>query len=142
MAKKGTFGGSRFGGPEYGKTGFKRGFGRAGFGKKREFISTGIEEEMMSFFKNAVGGKFDFSTGEFKFPQSKQQESGIKSPRGSKAPSQGSITVRIPGKEFLTGGGPISMTTGQGISEMPPKPTGTPKTKKVKFRPKLTPGAR
>lgn len=138
MAKRGTFGGTRFGSPTYGRTGFKRGFGRASFSRKADLgFEGGIAKEMMDFFKQMQSGKF----GATKPPQAEQARS---------APSGGRIrtvkpepiTVRIPGKEFLTGGGAISITTGQGINEAGSKPTGTPKTKRVKFRPKLTQGAR
>jgi hypothetical protein len=142
MAKRGTFGGSRFGGPGYGKAGFKRGFGRASFGRSRDIVSSGIEQEMMNFFKMAQGGKFDRETGAFMAPKPPQQEGGLSRRRTPSPSAQEPITVKIPSLEFLTGGGRVSNTTGQGINEAGPRPTGTPKSKPVKFRPKLTRGAR
>jgi len=59
MAKRGTFGGTRFGGPGYGKAGFKRGFGRASFGRKADIgLGGGIAKDMMDFFKDMQSGKF------------------------------------------------------------------------------------
>ena len=135
MAKRGTFGGTRFGSPTYGRTGFKRGFGRASFSRKADLgFESGIAKDMMDFFKQMQSGKF----GTTKPPQAERAPSQER----IRAPKPESITVRIPGREFLTGGGAISVTTGQGINEAGSKPTGTPKSKPVKFRPKLTRGAR
>ena len=136
MAKRGTFGGSRFGSPTYGRTGFKRGFGRAAFSRKADLgFESGIAKDMMDFFKNMQSGKFGMGGGK---PEGAQQ----RQPR-TKTPQPEPITIKTPGYEFLTGGGATSFSTGQGINEAGAKPkTGTPKQKPVKFRPKLTRGAR
>jgi len=57
MAKKGTFGGNRFGGSEYGTTGVKRGFGRSSFGRSGRGGVRGIDQDLMEYFKNQEGEK-------------------------------------------------------------------------------------
>lgn len=137
MAKRGTFGGTRFGSPTYGRTGFKRGFGRASFSRKADLgFGSGIAKDMMDFFKQMQSGKF----GAAKPPQAAQ-------PSAPSASRQKPTPV-IPGPLYQ----PPTLvqnpywdtpeTTMPGSKMGPPKPTGTPKTTKVKFRPKLTRGAR
>ena len=136
MAKRGTFGGTRFGGPGYGKAGFKRGFGRASFGRKADIgLGGGIAKDMINFFKDMQSGKFGMGGNR---PEAVQEQR----PARTRTPQPESITVKIPSREFLTGGGSTSFTTGQGINEAGTRPTGTPKQKPIKFRPKLTRGAR
>jgi hypothetical protein len=137
MAKRGTFGGTRFGGPGYGKAGFKRGFGRSGFGRLKDVVSMGIEEEMMKFFKMSQGGKFDQTTGMFTGPKQPQQEERLSRRRTPSTGGSDSIIFRTPSLDFLAGGGKTTDTPSK-----TPKPTGTPKQKPVKFKPKLTRGAR
>ena len=133
MAKRGTFGGSRFGSPTYGRTGFKRGFGRASFGRKAEIgLGGGIAKDMMDFFKDMQSGKF----GATKPPQAEQPAGRMTRP----SPIPGPLYDR---PEIVKNPFYDSPETDMPGSKMgPPKPTGTPKTTKVKFRPKLTRGAR
>lgn len=130
MAKRGTFGGSRFGGPGYGRAGFKRGFGRASFSRKADLgFEGGIAKDMMDFFKQMQSGKFGM-------PQAPAQQERIRRPRPE--PVLGPITQ-------LPGPGAIPYWDSPETTVDKPKvsqPTGTPKQKKVIFRPKLTRGAR
>ena len=133
MAKRGTFGGTRFGSPAYGRTGFKRGFGRASFGRKGDVgLGGGIAKDMMDFFKDMQSGKF----GMAKTPQADQPS--VSRPRPS--PIAGPLYEP---PTFVSNPFYDSPETPVPGSKMgPPKPTGTPKTVKVKFRPKLTRSAR
>ena len=133
MAKRGTFGGTRFGGPGYGKAGFKRGFGRASFGRKADIgLGGGIAKDMMDFFKDMQSGKF----GMTKTPQANQPAATRPKP----SPIDGPL-YQPPA--FVSNPYYDSPETPVPGSKMgPPKPTGTPKSKPPKFRPKLTKGAR
>jgi hypothetical protein len=133
MAKRGTFGGTRFGSPTYGRTGFKRGFGRASFSRKADLgFGGGIAQEMMDFFKQMQSGKF----GTIRPPQAEQPAQRGPRPRPVPGPLYEAPTL-VQNPYWDT-----PETEMPGSKMGPPKPTGTPKTKKVKFRPKLTPGAR
>ena len=130
MAKRGTFGGTRFGSPAYGRTGFKRGFGRASFGRKGDVgLGGGIAKDMMDFFKDMQSGKF----GMTKTPQA-DQPAAIR-PRPSPIAGPLYEPPTFVSNPFYDGPG----TEMPGSNMGPPKPTGTPMGKKVKFRPKLTP---
>ena len=129
MAKRGTFGGTRFGSPAYGRTGFKRGFGRASFGRKGDVgLGGGIAKDMMDFFKDMQSGKF----GMAKTPQADQPS--VSRPRPS--PIAGPLYEP---PTFVSNPFYDSPETPVPGSKMGPKnPTGTPKGKPAKFRPKLT----
>ena len=131
MAKRGTFGGTRFGSPAYGRTGFKRGFGRASFGRKGDIgLGGGIAKDMMDFFKDMQSGKF----GMTKTPQA-----GLPTERQPR-PVPGPL---YEAPEFVQNPYYDSPDTPMPGPKMgPQKPTGTPKGKPAKFRPKLTKGAR
>jgi hypothetical protein len=133
MAKRGTFGGTRFGSPAYGKTGFKRGFGRASFGRKGDIgLGGGIAKDMMDFFKDMQSGKF----GMTKTPQADQPAG--RRPRPS--PIGGPLYEAPAFVQNPYYDSPETPVPGSKMG--PPKPTGTPKGKPAKFRPKLTRGAR
>ena len=135
MAKRGTFGGTRFGGPGYGKAGFKRGFGRASFGRKGDIgLGGGIAKDMMDFFKDMQSGKF----GMTKTPQA-----GLPTERPSRrrpSPVDGPLYEAPAFVQNPYYDSPETPVPGSKMG--PPKPTGTPKSKPAKFRPKLTRGAR
>ena len=133
MAKRGTFGGTRVGSPAYGRTGFKRGFGRASFGRKGNVgLGGGIAKDMMDFFKNMQSGKF----GMAKTPQADQPS--VSSPRPRPSPIAGPLyqPPTFVSNPFYDS--PETPVPGSNMG--PPKPTGTPKGKpaKFRFRPKLT----
>ena len=129
MAKRGTFGGTRFGSPAYGRTGFKRGFGRASFGRKGDVgLGGGIAKDMMDFFKDMQSGKF----GMAKTPQADQPS--VSRPRPSPIAGPLYEPPTFVSNPFYDSPG----TAMPGSNMGPPKPTGTPKGKPAKFRPKLT----
>jgi hypothetical protein len=135
MAKRGTFGGTRFGGPGYGKAGFKRGFGRASFGRKADIgLGGGIAKDMMDFFKDMQSGKFGMTkTPQAGLPTERQ-------PRRRPSPVEGPLYEAPAFVQNPYYDSPDTPVPGSKMG--PPKPTGTPKGKPAKFRPKLTRGAR
>ena len=141
MAKRGTFGGTRFGSRAYGRTGFKRGFGRSSFGRKGDVgLGSGIAKDMMDFFKHMQSGKFGMAMP----PQANQLSGSGPRPRPSPSPIAGPL---YESPAFVSNPFYDSPETAMPGSNMgPSKPTGKPKSKPptfpVKFRPKLTRSAR
>lgn len=132
MAKRGTFGGSRFGSPTYGKSGFKRGFGRASFGRRgMELEESGITKDMMDFFKSMQSGDFGMKRGKGGAQEPKPVAPGIPhSGPGIKYPHKLSpAPVDIAYSPVGNKPGPAPKPKAA--------PTGTPKSTPVKFRPKL-----
>ena len=133
MAKRGTFGGSRFGSPTYGKSGFNRGFGRASFGRKgMELEEGGITKDMMDFFKSMQSGNFGMKRSKGGAQEPKPVAPGIAYP----GPIMGYPQPVNPGPVATAAISPVGNKPGPAPK---PKaaPTGTPKSTPVKFRPKL-----
>lgn len=129
MAKRGTFGGSRFGSPSYGRAGFKRGFGRASFGRKGAmFEEGGIAKEMMNFFKQMQSGG----------PQPGRGNQGTGGGRPSRTLPLPVIKIMPMPERIMPAPAPQAPNK-PGSPAAKPKvaPTGTPKTTPVKFRPKV-----
>ncbi len=128
MAKRGTFGGSRFGYTGFGRSGFKKGFGRASFG-----TAQGVAQEMMRMFKEMHTPGFDKKFG---------QTGPVQIPRERPfrpVPDPGAGTYVRPLE-------PTNPFYDNPETPMPGPKMGPPKAqakqKPVKFRPKLTRGAR
>jgi hypothetical protein len=138
MAKRGSFGGSRFGYSGFGRSGFKKGFGRSSFGQGQAVSGFGIAEEMMRMFKEMQTPKFGMK------PEAREQTVG--GPAAARKFTSGQGMPVIPRRSentFTTP--PLSFLNPEGTpaqAETGTMPKGGPKQKKVKFRPKLTRGAR
>lgn len=130
MAKRGTFGGSRFGSPSYGKSGFKRGFGRASFGRKGAMLEEGgIAKEMMNFFKQMQSGGFGMKPGKEGGPAERApRQRPTPMPQPQPVTPAPAIAAPLP-QAANKPGGPAAKPKAA--------PTGTPKTTPVKFRPKV-----
>jgi len=130
MAKRGTFGGSRFGSPTYGKSGFKRGFGRASFGRRgMELEEGGITRDMMDFFKSMQSGNFGMKPDKGGAQEQKPVRFGRLPEISYRQPIVPAPVVAAPAAPKANKPGPAPKPKAA--------PTGTPKSTPVKFRPKL-----